>query len=737
MSRALVSAAGFAVAGGVAADAADLIFVSRLPDQFGRLLLAAVEPLDATPHARELAGIALRVMRETFAATPGAGGAALLAAFAAANAAILEENHALAEVQPRRLCVGATGIAISGRDIVVAQSPPTQALLVQDGQAYAFPDAASWRGDYAPAEPEAEAFPLGFTEQNPPRLFQSQAAPGDVIALCATTIGRALAKNDDAIAALYGGSLVTGDLEGSVDRLERLLGENHVGDAFAVVAIIERLGRRAARLPAPPARQARSASPLEPAVPRPVDNVHPRRPPTHADPLATDSRPRFEGVRDVAIALGEFATMPRRVPAAPSHEARRRALAAPGATSVQRYREPGGLPAELRANLPRGPGLPFSTRMLAISFIILLSIGGTGIAVGRQRDREVHAAAELAQVDASLRDAAENPGMAMSAIADAEAALQEAAAFGADKDTVADRERLLGQVRDRVWHVERLVDVERVGALPTDVSGGVHLAISGKTLYIAAGDLYELAPDENRLTLLLARGDEVPGGAVGDLRHVSVDGGRVVASDGRAIFRRDDLGTWQSLPLAIDDVGGLKDGAPIVTWGDASYSISWEGDIVRFEQGSAGPQASIWADADSLPDLTTARDLFIDGRILVLVEGGRTLVFSRGEQIGEANPFVMPLLTDAAFLADAPFANDLYLVDHEGKVGLNAGRIIRVGATGDAEQLVPPSPAANDLLAQAAAQSLAHADDVAIDELSGSVYWIASGEIWKARLPVS
>ena len=52
-----------------------------------------VEPLDHTPRGRELAAVALRVMRDQFSATAGAGDEALLAAFAAANTAVLAENR--------------------------------------------------------------------------------------------------------------------------------------------------------------------------------------------------------------------------------------------------------------------------------------------------------------------------------------------------------------------------------------------------------------------------------------------------------------------------------------------------------------------------------------------------------------------------------------------------------------------------------------------------------------------
>ena len=172
----------------------------------------------------ELAAVALRAIRETFAATAGTSAEALAAAFAAANAAVMAQNRPLATGRwERRICVGATAVALAGREIVVAQASPSQAILVQDGQVYAFPDIASWRGDYAPDTSVAESHPLGFGDEPTPRLYHSEAAPGDLIVLCATSLGRALARDEQAIVDLFGGALLTRDLEGSADRLERLL----------------------------------------------------------------------------------------------------------------------------------------------------------------------------------------------------------------------------------------------------------------------------------------------------------------------------------------------------------------------------------------------------------------------------------------------------------------------------------------------------------------------------------
>src|SRR5215204_3599383 len=264
MGRASVTAIGFALAGGSAADTAGVASVAPGPDRFGRVLLACVEPVELSSRGMELAAVALRAIRETFAATAGTSTEALCAAFAAANATIMAQNRPLATGRwERRICVGATAVALAGREIVVAQASPSQAVLVQDGQVYAFPDIASWRGDYAPDGSVAESHPLGFSDEQTPRLFHSEAVPGDLIVLCATSLGRALARDERAIVDLYGGALLTRDLEGSADRLERLLTAHDVADTFAIVASISRLPGRARlhlRLQPGLARPAQSAS---------------------------------------------------------------------------------------------------------------------------------------------------------------------------------------------------------------------------------------------------------------------------------------------------------------------------------------------------------------------------------------------------------------------------------------------------------------------------------------------
>ena len=747
MRRSGVAVAGFALADGLAADPGRFVHVAPAPDRAGRLLIVSVEPSELSPRGMELADVALKAIRQSFATTQGDATHALATAMASANGALLAENRPIATGRwERRISVGATAIALTARDIVVAQCAPSQAILVQDGQVYAFPDVASWSGEYVPQAGATEAgSPLGFSEEIYPQLYASQAAPGDLIALCSTSIGRLLGRDEDATIDLFGGSLLTEDLEGSLDRLERLLVHHDFSEGFAILASIARLPQRARGRPLAPVavkepkqrgKPQGDSTPAHFTYAPSLTTTANSDAPVDREPIPDADPPRFEAVRDSLIGIAERSSRARRKPRQ-KFEARTRALAAPGAMSVSRYREASGLPAEWRANLPLVPGLHVPTRLLAVSLVVFAAIGGTGLAVDRQRDREAHAASALEEVDLALRAALENPVSSVSSVNAAESALDAARQAGASGDALAMRERDLESVRDVAWKVHRLQEVERLGAIPTQYDAqSPRLALGGGTLFLAAGSLFQFDLEERRLITLLERGADVDDVAVGAIHDVSVDGGNVIASDGTATYARNKQGDWQRSVLAVDDVGGLHETLPIVSWAEAAYGLTWDNNIVRFEQTSGGPMAQVWADAIQSPDLALAQDLIIDGKIHVLLQDGRVVTFSRGVQDATTTPFLHPLLTSGTVLAQAPAATSLYILDPGSQIGDNLGRIVRASSSGDTSQILTPLPQPGDLLSEAAAESLAHAQDLAIDELSGQVFWVADGEIWHGTLPV-
>ncbi|MFT4038485.1 MAG: hypothetical protein QM692_09920, partial [Thermomicrobiales bacterium] len=303
MRRPSVAAAGFALADGQAVDPDGIVFVASGPDRFGRTMLACVEPGASSARGRELAALALRTLRASFAAHPGAPTDALLAAFAAANTLVLSENRDFTGRRERRVSVGATAVVLCGREVYVAQAAPSQAILVQDGRVYAFPDLASWGGAYAPDAIVPESLPLGLAEDAATQVFRSEAAVGDLIALCATNLGQRLGQEADEAAALWPARVLTADLEGSVDRLERLMAREGIATSFAVVATVTSVGGRWSGAP----RAGRSGAVT------PAD-----------DELARDLRPPFGvAARDAVISAAE--RLPRRSPQLDDSAARRRA----------------------------------------------------------------------------------------------------------------------------------------------------------------------------------------------------------------------------------------------------------------------------------------------------------------------------------------------------------------------------------------------------------------------------
>ena len=182
-----VTAAGFAYADGAAADLGGVVYVARSPNHFGRILLACVEPLEPSPRGREIAAVALRVVQETFNAHDGSTADALRSALVAGNDAGAAENRQLSGGRwHHRHQVGVTAVAVADREIFIAQASPSQGnvIVVQDGQTYSFPDVASWRGDYEPCSENGASHPLGFGDELTSRFDQSDAAPGDLVALC-------------------------------------------------------------------------------------------------------------------------------------------------------------------------------------------------------------------------------------------------------------------------------------------------------------------------------------------------------------------------------------------------------------------------------------------------------------------------------------------------------------------------------------------------------------------------
>lgn len=208
MSGVHATALAFAVRESAPADARQLIHVDPAAGSGGRRLLIVVEPREPNPRAFAIAGMALTTLRQAMieaSALPVQG--ALAYAFTAAHRTVWEENRPMAEgLQGRRCLIGASVAVIEERRLTLAQVPPTQAIILQAGQVYAYPSLASWRSDYQPDQDRAEPAPLGCDDHVSPVMYRTTAASDDIVLLCSSAIAHDLALDG----ALHDGAV--GDL---------------------------------------------------------------------------------------------------------------------------------------------------------------------------------------------------------------------------------------------------------------------------------------------------------------------------------------------------------------------------------------------------------------------------------------------------------------------------------------------------------------------------------------------
>ena len=794
MAASPLTASAFALTAGRAADPRALFAVEPISPT--RTAIVAVESLDPSPRGVELAMLGRATMLEALRRAPTAEPAlALGRAYAAANAHVLVENRPSAgALWERRSHVGATAILVEGTSVTLGQVPPGQALVVQDGACFAFPDLRTWEPDYAPDRPTAEPDPLGFGETTRPSLFRTVAAPGDLIVLCSAEVGRLLSRQSRRERAAREAALAAGDADRVLDLLERLVVAGDLSDATAaVIAVggergaaraggIRRLSfplRRAADagpLPdrddaAPAARSGERAAAKAPAAAKPATApARPARPetprpaPARETAMTAPDRPggrarrpaaataerggrpamdafgaprtplprrvAFRVVLPDSLRLGLLAAaeavMPRRRLAPLPAAARPQSLAAPGAGSIQRHREHGGLPAEWYANLPRGFDVPISRPWLAVSLAVLLAVSGARYVVERERGAASATEAAVVRLDDALAAAAARGPDPVGRVVAAQAAYDRAVAAGATTTQLASRAAALDLERAATLGALSVGRVQALGALPADVGATPRLLVDGDTVFVLGDALYSVDATRPTLVRLLAAGDSVQGQAVGPLRLGGADRSGVVVGDGTSAFARSNAGIWQRAELGTSDGIDVAT-APFGEFDGALYTVDPARGILKLPT-QAGEAPLVWASVDRYPDLAAARDLAVDGSVRVLLDDGRLMTFYQHVAQSTVLPEVTPPLEQPAFLARAAGSTAVYVVDPATAIGTGRGRIVRVAADGSVRQIVLPTSGAVGSL-------LARATSVAVDERAGAVYLLADGQLWRFEVP--
>lgn len=224
----------------VAIDAGRLLddspFLSLDPaDDLGcrgsRHVFAILEPVDDVPGVESAAREVLDLIHEEMARRGGQSPtAALLAAVEAANGWLCAAN--VDRPLTHRLRFGLTLLVARDDDLYLAQVPPSQVLIGQEGVLYAFPSLETWRGRHRLDE---TAQPLGQFPEIEPELYHTRIERGDMITLVSTGLARAidLAPQD---------VFVEGDAAAVAEHLVGLIETFGVSDAYGAAIAVTAAG---------------------------------------------------------------------------------------------------------------------------------------------------------------------------------------------------------------------------------------------------------------------------------------------------------------------------------------------------------------------------------------------------------------------------------------------------------------------------------------------------------------
>lgn len=161
-----------------------------------RLLLALADPVERAAGDGAAARTIIAELREAIdGRDPDEVIGALHAAFSGMSQWLLSENRA--NGGRRKIFLGLTCVVRCGDDLFIAQAPPGQALIRQDGRLYAFPKLRSWLPMFQPSRTYELPNPLGLRESTEPQVYYSRVASGDLLAVVSSSIAARLEPLQD------------------------------------------------------------------------------------------------------------------------------------------------------------------------------------------------------------------------------------------------------------------------------------------------------------------------------------------------------------------------------------------------------------------------------------------------------------------------------------------------------------------------------------------------------------
>lgn len=788
------SAVAFAVAGRQPADAREWISIdlTGFPEAGRRGYLVATEPVGQTGRARELAAhariVLLDELRRLRKSPPDV---ALGRAFAAANAAIFEQIRASSiSGGDDGLLVGASAVIFEGHAATLAQVPPGQLIVVEDGLVYAVPKLESWfphfaGGDSNGTRPE----PLGFASYTAPLIAQTELSAGDTVIASTARTGQAFAeevvssgftirdltylhhRDPDIVLDVFKGVTLARDLPESAAAVVSF---PPLADSAEIRTIRDvarrtrermRHGRAAVWSLYSGARRRpgkdQSQAVQEPAVARaavadPVSGSTVETRPAHTaeslTPSAFRSSPvqRRKGVdwdRPARAIQDRFTRVvesggpsQRSTWVRPSsvHQ-----FGVPGAHGVNLFR--GRAEVKGEANWRHGlPRLPIIGSAWIWPVLVMIAVGlifGGLYSRTLWQDREVDPDTVIAAIDERIVAAskADSTADTIRQLDAAQDLIDEGRDRGLDDGALDRRQQAVTEQRDDATNVVRMSDVQRVGSLPDQFNRSTIQAVYTPVgIFFAAGSLYQWQVNSSTeapsFIEVLKQGSLLDGKVVGQLYGVAFDAKGLYATDGQTVFMLDaEEQSWRAVTIELINDQPWQLSA-VGAFGGAVYLLQPDGaQIYKFDIDSAEDTASPedWLVTGARDQMQSATDMAIDGTIYVSLNEGDILPMYLGDFSEAITPPYMATTakgggTQRVLRGSATGYLFAVVIDGEDS------RIVAFDGAGEnAQQLKLPI----GFTTQDANVSAPFTDvrDVVIDESSGTVYIINADGIWTAR----
>lgn len=194
-----------------------------------RHFFAILEPVEPVPGAAEAAAEVFQRLREEW------GRRSSLTPTAAILAAVQEVNRWLYDTNRQSagnpIQFGLTCAVARNDDLYIVQAAPTQILIGQEGELYAFPELEHWRWNHQFQSDENGDQPLGLDVEIEPDIYHTQIAGGDLIVFCSTSLARIIEREPRDV-------FVSSDPDAAIAHLGRIAYDYAVPNAWAAAITV-------------------------------------------------------------------------------------------------------------------------------------------------------------------------------------------------------------------------------------------------------------------------------------------------------------------------------------------------------------------------------------------------------------------------------------------------------------------------------------------------------------------